>query len=169
MQALGLAVGSGPELTVQDDLEHAVQHAGQAAVELIEEEDAGLVAGPNVPRRQREGGDTGFLRTLEVGVADDVTFGHRGGANVDELEVAALRELVNELGLANTVVAADEHRLRGREGIEAGDEGFRVHDDVLFLRVCEEEPFRLNNNIIITFGQVEQVPEHLFATIFRST
>ena len=128
VEADGQAVGARAELAVEDDLEEGVLDPDEAAVDLVEEEDAGLLGGPDIPGGEGEAGAPGGLRELEVREAEDVALGGGGGPEVDEGLPRAVRELADDLALSNAVITTDEDRGGRRHAVENFHESLCVHD-----------------------------------------
>ena len=130
-----LAIRTIAKLTVKDNLEHTVEYTDETAVELVQEQDLGLLAGRHVPGREGEGGDTSRLNALEVRVTDNVTLLHRRGADVDHLEVQLGGQALDDLALTDTVGTANQDRHLGREGLDNVDHrvGFHCRAPLLLL------------------------------------
>jgi len=133
VEADGQAVGTRTELAVEDDLEEGVLDPDEATVDLVEEEDAGLLGGPDVPGGEGEAGAPGGLRELEVGEAEHVALRGGGGPEVDEGLSRAVRELADDVALSDAVVTTDEDRRRRRHTVENFHESLCVQDFTPFL------------------------------------
>ena len=127
VEAHRLAIRTVTQLAVQDDLEHTVEDANQTTVELVQEQDLGLLASRHEPGRRGEGGDARGLDGLEVRVTDHVAFLHGGGADVNQVLALGLRDGGHDLALTDAVRTTDENAHRGGEGVDDRDEGRGFH------------------------------------------
>jgi len=106
----GLRVETPPlDLTVEDELEGTVLDTRRGAVDLVQEEDAGLGASLVQPIRRGERRDPSGLDLLVVGDADQVAFREEREAHVEEALPGALGDISGHGALADTVRAAKQH------------------------------------------------------------
>ena len=111
------------ELEVQGDLHGGVQDLGSSAVELVQEEDAGILAAVHEPVRRAE--SSGTVRELRK--AEEVALGHLAEAAVDQLKTQLVRDLGEDLGLTDAVRASDHDGLSGGDLGDDVDGGLDVH------------------------------------------
>ena len=121
--------GLGVELlaldgTVQDQLERALHELGCRAVELVEQQHAGLTHRLHVPRRRHELGSTrndgtvfGLDRVEQLRQTQEVTFGHLRQPQVDHWDVEFLTQGLRHGAFADTVWPPDQDRLLRRKSL----------------------------------------------------
>ena len=104
------------ELPVEDHLEGRLHHLRGGPVQLVEEEDPGIVTGVLEPGRRVEAGHL----PVGGGQADHVALRHLGEAAIDDVvggEAEGIGGLPDDLRLADAVGAAEEDGgLHGEEG-----------------------------------------------------
>ena len=109
-QSLGVKVPP-VELAAVGQLEETLTDLDSRAVNLVEEEHHRLLTGSDKPVRSVP---SGSLATVDLGVsrvrqAKKVTLGHLAGAALDHWQVTSSGDLVDHLGLADTVTTAQKH------------------------------------------------------------
>ena len=138
---VGVEVMPG-QLAAIGQLKDALTDLDGRAINLVQKQDARLVAALCVPVRRTEGSRPA-VRGRQT---EQVALGHLRGAPLDNGQTQRLGGLIDHAGLTNAVAASEQHRLanRGDVGCDC-DKGLEVycHDTFLTLVVS-----RLSTTII---------------------
>jgi hypothetical protein len=102
-----LVNGLAKQLSGIRKLKEPLANLGHCAVYLIEEEKDRGITRRLKPVGRAERGNI----TVGLGQANEITLGHLRSATLHDGEPHRLRNLINNLGLANSVAASEKHRL----------------------------------------------------------